>query len=364
MMERKSPRGTFSMTRFGRLILAGVLCALAAMPCAGIAAPPAAAAAAPLLTPPGTPPVRVETVFYLLNLASVNERNESFEADIYLRFTWRDPRLAFSPRGKGETRRMFVEKAAEDVLKEIWWPEVEFVNAASPQARNRSLVIKPDGTVTYYLGVTSQFRSRCDFSRFPFDRQVLEVKLQSFLYNETEVRFVVDPGMNGFAGGDTCDDLRVTGIRTASRTVRLAGQGESYSEFDAFIAASRNYAFYVWRVFFPTILIMAMSFTVYFIKIPDLHDRVAVSLSCLLACIATQFAISFNMPKIAYLTIVDKVYLVTYGCIALVVGVSVLEHSLHNRRHPLLTRYNRAARWGVPMLYALLILWIALPRPW
>jgi hypothetical protein len=352
------------MTRFGRLILVGVLCALARAPRAGIAAPPAAAADTPLLTPPGTPPVRVETGFYLLNLASVNERTESFEADIYLRFTWHDPRLAFSPSGKGDGRRTFVETAAEDALKEIWWPEIEFVNAAIPQVRNRSLVIKPDGTVTYYLGVTSQFRSRCDYGRFPLDRQVLEVKLQSFLYNDAEVRFVVDPGMNGFAGGDTCDDLRVTGLQAVSRTVRLIGQGKSYSEFDALISVRRNYAFYVWRVFFPTILIMAMSFTVYFIRIPDLHDRVAVSLSCLLACIATQFAISFNMPKIAYLTIVDKVYLVTYGCIALGVGVSVLENALHNRSHPRLNRCNRIARWAVPALYVLMIFWIAMPHPW
>jgi hypothetical protein len=192
---------------------------------------------------------------------------------------------------------------------------------------------------------------------------VLEVKLQSFLYDDAAVRFVVDPGMNGFAGGDTCDDLRVTGMRSGIRTVRLVGQAESYSEFDAFISVCRNYAFYVWRVFFPTVLIMAMSFTVYFIRIPDLHDRVAVSLSCLLACIATQFAISFNLPKIAYLTIVDKVYLVTYGCIALGVGVSVVEHTLHNRSHPLLARCNRVARWAVPMIYVVMLLWIALPRP-
>lgn len=350
------------MMRWYHPILTAVL--IAAPPRAGIAAPPMAIAANPLLSPPGTPPVMVKTGFYLLNLASVNERTESFEADLYLQFTWSDPRLAFTPKGGGKAPRILVEKDAESALNTIWWPEMEFVNAVSPQVKNRSLTLSPDGTVTYQLGMSSQFRSRYDFRRFPFDQQELEVRLQSFTYDNAAVRFVVDSSMKGFAGGDICDDLRVTGVRTACRIARPPGLGNAYSEFAAFISVSRNAAFYIWRIFFPTILIMAMSFTVYFIRIPELKDRVAISLSCMLACIATQFAISFNIPKISYLTVVDKVYLVTYACIAFGVGVSVVEHTLHHRSHPRLNCCNKVARWVVPVLYALLVIWILLPRPW
>lgn len=349
------------MTRFSRLLVALALAVSAFVPCAKAAAEPAAAAD-PLLTPPGAPPVAVRTGFYLLNLASVSERTESFEADVYLHFTWSDPRLAFTPKRHGETRRMLGEGETQDVLKGIWWPQVELVNAVNPQFKNRSLTIAPDGTVTYQLGVTSQFRSRYDFRRFPFDSQVLEVRLQSFLYDSAAVRFVNDPLFHGYAGDDTCDDLRVTGVKTDCRHVKITGIGETYSEFVAFISVSRNAAFYVWRIFFPTILIMAMSFTVYFIRIPELKDRAAISLSCMLACIATQFAISFNIPKISYLTIVDKVYLVTYACLAVGVGVSVVEHSLHHRNHPHLNCYNRIARWLVPIVYTALLVWILLPH--
>lgn len=350
------------MERFERPFLAAVLIALAAMPRAGLPAPAPAVASNPLLSPPGTPPIMIKTGFYLLNLASVSERTESFEADVYLQFTWNDLRLAFTPKGRSDGRRMLVDKDAEKVLEGIWWPAVEFVNSVGPQVKNRALTLRPDGTVTYQLGVTSQFRSRYDFRRFPFDRQVLEVRFQSFLYDATAVRFVADPSLRGFAGEDTCDDLRVTAVRTASRAVSPPGLRETYSEFAALISVSRNSAFYIWRIFFPTVLIMAMSFTVYFIKIPELKDRVTISLSCMLACIATQFAISFNLPKISYLTVVDRLYLITYGCIALGVGVSVIEHSLHARSHPQFSRFNNVARWSVPVLYVLMVLWILLPR--
>lgn len=337
---------------------------LAAAPCPGSAAPPAAAVPDPLHAPPGAPPVAVRAGFYLLNLASVSERTESFEADAYLQLAWDDPRLAFTPKAGGDARRVFVGRDAEEVLKGIWWPEAEFVNAVNPQVKNRSLAIAPDGSVTCRINLTSQFRSRFDFRRFPFDRQVLEVRLQSFLFDHGAVRFVPDPSMHGFAGGDTCDDLRVTGVQTVCRAVSPPGLGSTYSEFVVLVCVSRNSAFYVWRIFFPTVLVMAMSFAVYFVQIPELYHRVALCLSCLLACIATQFAISFNIPKISYLTVVDRVYLLTYASLALGAAVSVLEHALHGRRHPGLNRLNRMARWAVPLLYAAILLRILLPHAW
>lgn len=344
------------MIRLTRFFQAAVIAAVSA-------AAGAETLSAPLPGPPGTPPVVVKTGFYLLNLASVNERTESFEADLYIHFAWKDPRLAFTPRRVDEKRRVLGEEGAREFLKGIWWPQVEFVNAVNPQVRNCSLAVDPDGGVVYQLGLASHFRSRYDFRRFPFDRQILEVRLQSFLYDDSRVRFAADPALRGYSGGDTCDDLRVEGVRTVCRPAKIPGIAGTYSEFAALISVSRNSAFYIWRVFFPTILIMAMSFTIYFIKVQELKDRASITLSCMLACIATQFAISFNMPKISCLTLVDKVYLVTYACLAAGAGVSVVEHYMHHRNHPRLNRCNRLARWLIPLLYAALIVWILLPFP-
>lgn len=340
------------------LILLPVLAA------AGCASPAALPRAGGVLSPPLPLPVRVSTGMHLLNLAAVNERNETFEADVYLRFRWRDARLAFAP-GKGERdARLYSEKDVDELLKRIWRPDIEFVNAAAPQLKNRSVSILADGTVDYSIGVTCTFRNRFSFGRFPFDRQTMEVRIESFIYGEDTLVFVPDAARSGFTGGDTCDDLSVVGVRVSERRVRLEGIKGAYSEFVGCITARRNCAFYLWRVFFPVMLIMTMSCTIYFIRISDFHDRVAISLSCLLACIATQFAISFSLPRISYLTIVDKAFLITYGCIAIGVGVSVVESALHGCGHRLQGRLNRFARWFVPLLYAALLAWSTLPHTW
>jgi hypothetical protein len=313
-----------------------------------------------LSSPPEPLPVQVETSFYLLNLAAVNERAETFDADVYLDFTWHDPRLAFVSKTKKDGKRIYTEKAAEDKLKEIWWPEVEFVNTAAPQFTNRTLVIHADGAVEYHLGLSAAFRTQLDLKRFPFDQQELRIRLQSFLWDTGTVLFAPSERRCGYAEGDTSDDLTVLGVRTSVRSVRLPGWGEEYSEFDGIITAKRNCIFYIWRIFFPAILIMAMSCTVFFVNIQDLHDRVAISLTCLLSCIAAQFAISFNLPRISYLTPIDKLYMITYVCIALGVAVSAIEYYFYKRNHRLFTKCNRHARWLVPLLYLILLTGIVL----
>ena len=305
-------------------------------------------------SPPGPLPVRVETSFYLLNLTFVNERSETFDADIYVDFKWQDPRLAFTPTTK-DGRKIYYEKEAEDKIEEIWWPEVEFVNAATPQVTNRTLIIHPDGTAEYHLGISATFRTNLNLRRFPFDRQELKIRLQSFLWDKNSVLFTTSAKSCGHAAGDTFDDLIVTGVATSTDTKSISYAKEDYSEFDAVISARRDYFFYIWRVFFPAVLIMIISFSVYFMDTHDLYNRVNVGLTCLLACIATQFAISYNLPRISYLTPIDKLYMITYGCIALSVGVSLIESILHRKNHPHSKKCNRFALWFVPLLYAILL---------
>ncbi len=119
--------------------------------------------------PPGKPPVEVAAGFFLANLSAAAERSETFEADLYLSFRWHDPRLAFS----GTESKRFLEDAATEQLKEMWWPQLEFINTGEPEVANRTLELSPDGAVQYKLSVTATFRSDLDLRRFPFDRERL-----------------------------------------------------------------------------------------------------------------------------------------------------------------------------------------------
>ena len=135
-----------------------------------------------------------------------------------------------------------------------------------------------------------------------------------------------------------------------------AGVGRTaFSEFVAGIEVERRAAFYVWTVFAPVVLIFLISCTVFVVDSASFHDRVGISLAALLACIATQFAISFNLPQISYLTVIDRLFLVTYACIALGVLVSTAQATLLRGDAERARRVDRWAGVGLPLLFAMLV---------
>ncbi|MFM8982619.1 MAG: hypothetical protein ACKOLA_06870, partial [Spartobacteria bacterium] len=271
--------------------------------------------------PPHDGPVVVETSFYLVNLTSVDEKAETFDADIYLEFSWRDDRLAHT---SGE-RLIYAEDAVTDKLKEIWWPQLEFVNASKPEITNQTLEIKKDGEVVLNYGLSSTFRASLDLHRFPFDRQTLSVRVESFLSDSTELVFRVNKTKTGFEESNNFEGLRVTGVDADVGSVTVHGWEQEFSEYRANIHVQRSSAFYIWTVFGPVVLIFMICSTVHVVPAEQLADRVQICLTALLACVATQFTLSFSLPRISYLTLIDRLFIATYALIALNVLVSAVE---------------------------------------
>jgi hypothetical protein len=238
----------------------------------------------------------------------------------------------------------------------MWWPQLEFVNTAAPTISNRDLAIAADGTVNYVIGVTSDFRADLDLRRFPFDRQQLEVRIESFAWSSDQMAFVADQTRLGFNAEHTFEGLAVERVAVEVRDDTLAVWGESYSQLVALIEVRRQAGFYLWTVMAPVALIFLISCAVFVVDLEQFADRISISLTALLACVATQFAISFNLPQISYLTLVDQVFLVTYFCVALGVLVSTGQMVFLRHRPAAVRRVNRIAGLGLPLLFLALVL--------
>jgi len=301
------------------------------------------------VTPPpaGDGPMEVLTGVYLLNLNSVNEKDETFEADVYLQFAWRDPRLAHG----GSEALVYAEEAVEEKLKEIWWPQIEFVNTSEPTITNQVLAIYPDGQVGLVFGLTATFRADFDLRRFPFDRQELTIRIQSFVSDAEKLRFVVNRDYLGARKSNTYEGLRVRGIDASVGLANLDGLQANFSEFRATIGVERNPSFFLWAVFGPVVLIFLISCTVTLVPAEALADRVGICLTALLACIATQFALSFSLPQISYLTLIDWLFITTYSFIALNVFLAALEMVLDKRGRALRNRTKLVLGLAVPLAY-------------
>ncbi len=299
--------------------------------------------------PPGEKPAKVMVSFFLVNLTAVDEKAETFEADIYLLFNWKDERLKHA----GPEPLFYAEDAAREKMDEIWSPQLEFVNTAKPEITNENLLITPDGSVELAMGLTSKFRTDLDLRRFPFDRQRLAVRVTSFTYGADKLVFVADHKKLGFEPESTFEGLRVTKVTAEEGVETFSNWTEDFSEYRALIDVERNTGFYLWTVFGPVLLIFLISCSAYLVPADQIADRVSICLTALLACIATQFALSFSLPQISYMTLIDRLFINTYGFVALNVLIISAEMFLDKRNARLRKRVNRTFGTAVPIAYVL-----------
>lgn len=110
----------------------------------------------------------------------------------------------------------------------------------------------------------------------------------------------------------------------------------------------------MWTVFTPVMLIFLISCSAFIVPIETFNDRIGISLTALLACIAMQFTVSFNLPQISYLTVLDWMFVVTYFCIALGVLISTVQATLFAGQPERSMQLNRIGL-GLPLLFFALI---------
>ena len=302
---------------------------------------------------PPTKPMVVDTGFYLLNLISLNERDETFLADVYFVFSWNDPRLKFE--GNQELPHIFSEEAAKTKLETIWWPDPEFINTGKPDITNQTLYIYPDGKVEYTVGMTANFRGSFDYRKFPFDMQNLEIKLSSFVWDKNWLTFEVNPKKVAFAKSEntTFEERKVKQVTVDVRNEARGFEADIYSNFTVTIIIDRNPSYYLYQVLVPCAIVLMISYCVFFIDPKEFANRLIVGLTCILVFIATKFAINLELPRINYITNIDKMFFLFYFCTGLTVIISLIERILVDKPYASAWNLDRKARWIVPILFLL-----------
>jgi hypothetical protein len=308
---------------------------------------------------PSAVPVIVETSIYLYSLDRIDEKGGTFDANVYLDFTWHDDRLSFTPSSPNDNIRTYVGENADAMIKQIWWPQMDFLNEVSRQNNNTSLYVHANGTVQYSLGITASFRTALDYRRFPFDRQTLNIQIDSFQWNKDKVIFV--PKETAFEK-PTLPELNSLYVTNISATVESYTpplyQAQEFSTYVLNIDVSRNPAYYIYQMLIPLFLVMGICFCAFFFPITDLPNKVYLALTGILAFFWTKFSINEDLPRIGYMTILDKAFLISYLFGGLTVLLSTIEHPFLKKEGTLRRRLNTKILWGLPLLYLAIMVFI------
>lgn len=305
--------------------------------------------------------VEVQTSFHLLDLQRIDDEAETFEFSGVLTLVWKDERQAFDPATEKVSEKLYNGAYQFNELSPAWYPQVILANASQiPETQGILLRIKPDGTCTLIQDLHAIAREELNLRRYPFDRQQLEAVFQVIGFDRDEVALV------GNADPVTAETSRISVPQWdlgsargsfSSISAPYLGGGAQASTLVVSFEVGRQSFFVVRLVFIPLLMIVGLSWCVFWMDRASLADRMNVSFVGLLTAVAYQAMLSDFMPHISYVTFVNAFvslsFLLMSATAAINLVVCLCDRHGHFEKGDLI---DRRCRWIFPLVHITLIL--------
>lgn len=261
-----------------------------------------------LSPPPSDGPIVIHAGFQLLDINTIDDQAETFEFSGILTLRWKDPRQAFDPAVEGVKTKYFQGNYQFNELSPGWYPEVVLLNVAGTFEKSGVLFrVDSDGTSTLVESVNAVAKTRLNLRRYPFDRQQLKVGFAVLGYSDQELVMDAMP----MADLDLTKirvpqwELQKVGNRVSKGSVTALQGAEGPSTFVIEIDLRRRFMFVMRLVVLPLFLVVALSWSVFWMGRSSIGDRMSVSFVALLTVVAYQIVLGDFLPRIAYLTIIN-----------------------------------------------------------
>jgi hypothetical protein len=310
----------------------------------------------------GSDPTQVSVGIWVVDITNIDSAQQNFTADIAIVLRWKDARLAHTGTG-----------VAHYALDQIWNPRMGIANETSSLSHKLpdSVEVESDGTVVYRQRYVGSFTQSLRLQSFPFDRQSFRIQLVAIRYRPNEVKFVpdhdwIENGLKqaaGIAPSVTLPDWTVEKWETKSFTYTLA-PGLDNSGYAFEFTASRTVQHYILKVILPLILIVMMSWSVFWTEPTNSNTQFSVAVTSMLTLIAYRFAVDSQLPRLPYMTRLDVFFLVSTLLVFLsLVEVLVTTIFDNNRQTARAKRLDRYCRVIAPVIFVIASLLIfAHPR--
>src|SRR5437667_2080841 len=289
-------------------------------------------------------PTQISVGIWVADISNIDSAQQNFTAELAVGLRWKDSRLRDT--GKGIVRYPLVQ---------IWHPRVGIVNETNSVSRKMpdSVEVDPDGAVTYRQRYVGAFTQPLRLQSFPFDRQTFRVQLVAVRYQSNEVMFVPDQvwiqdglkGAGGISPSVTLPDWTIEKWELKPLVYALAPRHQ-YSSYAFDFTASRNVQHYILKVILPLILIVIMSWSVFWIDPVHSNSQISIAVTSMLTLIAYRFAVDTQLPRLPYMTRLDafiltSTLLVFFSLIEVLI-TTILETSRRTGRAKKIDRYCRA----------------------
>ena len=176
---------------------------------------------------------------------------------------------------------------------------------------------------------SAKLKADFEYSSFPFDAQKIPFRYE--ILND----FITYP----FVNRDTPTYISINNIeldnwdaKSFSYKNYLNDFHETMSKDDVGLEINflleRSSIYYLTKVYIPILIILIVTLSILFIHPRELESRLTVGVVCFLALIAYTYVVDKDLPKLTYLTAMDKMILISYFFAALPIMQSIVIHNI------------------------------------
>jgi len=292
-------------------------------------------------------PTKVTLGMLLIDIIGIDDIMQQFTTEFAVLQTWTDPRLE-------EMAGCHFEQS------QIWYPELTFMNSGRifPAFPARAAV-GPEGVVNY----TQRYRGSLSFRHalhdFPFDKHTIRIALIPSRQDRHLYELVVDKDRILRLDEFTILDWTIGDISARVAPTRHPITGGDVDVFYFEVPATRLYQYYLWKVLMPLILIVAMSWSVFWINPDKFGPQIGMSATSMLTLIAFQFAMASILPHLSYFTLLDAFITAATGLVFLALVQSLTTSYLVSvGRTEIALRMDRTCRWAFPLAFVGMVAFI------
>uniref|UniRef100_A0A1I7Z144 Neur_chan_LBD domain-containing protein n=1 Tax=Steinernema glaseri TaxID=37863 RepID=A0A1I7Z144_9BILA len=261
----------------------------------------------------------VSMSMYIEGISSFSAQTMDYHLDMYFQQEWADPRLRHNGTGPVLVRD-------KKVFEMMWHPDVYFANARHASFQditddNFLVWVYPDGKIWYDCRISLIVICMMDLWKYPLDSQICEMRILSYAYPESQLHLrwserilpPIDRNMD-----IRMPDMRLIDIRTG--TCNGTYSTGIWSCMTAVFLVEREMMHHVMQTYFPTALIVVISWFNFWLDIDSAPARVSLSITTLLTISTQANAVKMALPEVSYMKAID----VWMGmCMAFVFGVMI-----------------------------------------
>ncbi|CAI5651600.1 unnamed protein product [Oreochromis niloticus] len=239
-------------------------------------------------------PVEIGMSLDIASIDAISEINMDYTATIFLRQRWRDSRLTFPGN----------ESVSVDgrLVSLLWIPDTFIPDSKRSflhdvTVENRLIRIFSNGTVLYALRITATIACNMDLTKYPMDRQVCTLQLESWGYNLQDVVFYWTRGNDSVKGLDT---LRLAQYSVESYYTSVSEavyETGNYPKLVLHFALRRNVLFFILETYVPSILLVVLSWVSFWISQSSVPARTCIGVTTVLTMTTLMMGARTSLPN-------------------------------------------------------------------